>query len=138
MGYEQIPDYWKQGLDRVEDRDFKYTTISLNDTYEMGFGHALQMIERNGGSVDGEEVIIHVTAPEPVKYEVAFEGHYPVENQTIRWGENQLTQGGNTEYAIEFENVADVQIRNNRITSPDDKSLKELVKAKNVSGLGME
>jgi hypothetical protein len=31
IGYSDIPDYWKQGLDRVEDEDFKYTTMSLND-----------------------------------------------------------------------------------------------------------
>jgi hypothetical protein len=103
LGYEQIPDYWKQGLDRVEDMDFKYTTISLNDTYEMGFGHALEMIKRNGGTVGEEELSIRVTEPRAVKYEVAFEGHYPTENQIIRWGENQLTHQGNTEYAIEFE-----------------------------------
>ena len=43
-----------------------------------------------------------------------------------------------TKYAIELENVADVQIRNNRITSPDRKSLKDLVRAKNVSDLEMD
>lgn len=43
-----------------------------------------------------------------------------------------------TEYAIELENVADVVIRNNRITSPDGKSMKNPVKAKNVSILEMD
>jgi hypothetical protein len=43
-----------------------------------------------------------------------------------------------TEYAIEFDNVADVHIRNNRITSPDGKSQEQLVKAKNVSDLEMK
>ena len=83
--------------------DFKYTTISLNDTYRMGFGHALEMIKRNGGSVGEDEVKIEVKEPQAVKFEVAFEGHYPIENQMIRWGENQLKHGGSTEYAIKFE-----------------------------------
>ncbi len=43
-----------------------------------------------------------------------------------------------TEHAIELENVADVQIRNNRITSHDGKSLKNPVKSKNVSNLEMD
>ena len=43
-----------------------------------------------------------------------------------------------TKYAIELENVADVVIRNNRITSPDGKSLKDLVRVKNVSELEMD
>jgi hypothetical protein len=40
IGYSNIPDYWKQGLDKVEDVDFKYTTISLNDVYDLGIKHA--------------------------------------------------------------------------------------------------
>ncbi len=43
-----------------------------------------------------------------------------------------------TKYAIELENVADVVIRNNRMTSPDGKSLKDLVRVKNVSELEMD
>jgi hypothetical protein len=34
LGYDAIPDYWKQGIERVEDMDFKYTTMSLNDVYK--------------------------------------------------------------------------------------------------------
>jgi len=105
MGYDQIPEYWKQGLDKVEDMDFKYTTISLNDTYDMGYRHALEMIKRNGGTVSENEVSIKVTEPEAVKFEVAFEGHYPIDNQIVKWGENRMTYGGNTGYDIEFEGI---------------------------------
>jgi len=76
-GYKNIPDYWKQGLDEVEAIDFKYTTISLNDAYDMSFRHAQQMIERNGGEVREDEVVIRFQEPEMVPLEVAFEGHYP-------------------------------------------------------------
>ncbi len=79
VGYDGIPDYWKQGLAEVESIDFKYTTISLNDAYEMSFRHALEMIERNGGSFDENSVTIAVQQPEAVPLEVAFEGHYPKE-----------------------------------------------------------
>ncbi|GHT62520.1 hypothetical protein AGMMS50239_16050 [Bacteroidia bacterium] len=37
MGYGNIPEYWMKNLKLVEDRDFAYTTISLNKAYQMEF-----------------------------------------------------------------------------------------------------
>jgi len=74
MGYEAIPEYWAAGLDQVEDMDFKYTTISLNKTYDMSFRHALQVIEANGGSVTKDSVKILVQMPKPVALEIGWEG----------------------------------------------------------------
>jgi len=83
IGYDNIPDYWKQGLAEVEPIDFKYTTISLNDAYDMSYRHALQVIERNGGAVDDRKATIIVQKPEPVRLEVGFEGHYPIEKKDL-------------------------------------------------------
>ena len=83
LGYSKIPDFWKQGLDKVEDRDFKYTTMSLNDTYDASYRQALQLIKRNGGKVKKQEAIIKVQEPKPVRLEVGFEGHYPVERRML-------------------------------------------------------
>ncbi|MBN2410911.1 ADP-ribosylglycohydrolase family protein [candidate division KSB1 bacterium] len=98
LGYSRIPDFWKQGLDKVEDIDFKYTTMSLNDTYDMSYRQALQVIERNGGRVDDKEVTISVQQPRAVKLEVGFEGHYPVK----RTG---LDTKFSTETSFEFEGI---------------------------------
>lgn len=76
-GYSNIPEYWKQGLSEVEPIDFKYTTISLNDAYELSFKHALEMIKRNGGEVGDNEVTIKLQKPKTVPLEIAFEGHFP-------------------------------------------------------------
>lgn len=78
LGYSSIPSYWKQGLDKVEDRDFQYTTMSLNDAYQLSYEQALAVIQRNGGRVEKNEVSIPVQEPEPVRLEVGFEGHFPV------------------------------------------------------------
>lgn len=78
LGYSHIPEYWMKNLREVEDLDFAYTTISLNKTYRMSFSHALQMVERNGGRVEGEQVTIRCQQPVAVRYEKAFEGHFPV------------------------------------------------------------
>jgi hypothetical protein len=103
IGYDNIPDFWKQGLDRVEDMDFKYTTISLNDVYDMSFRHALEMIAGNGGKEGEQEVTIPLEKPLPVKYEKAFEGHFPVKNIPVLGNERQLLPGGNAEYGFAFE-----------------------------------
>jgi hypothetical protein len=79
IGYSRIPGYWKQGLSLVEDLDFKYTTISLNKAYQLSLKHALELIARNGGEVEGDRVVIKVQDPMPVPLEVAFKGHYPKE-----------------------------------------------------------
>lgn len=77
IGYSNIPEYWMKNLREVEGMDFAYTTISLNKTYQMSFNQALQMIERNGGKIGANDVTITCQQPKPVRYEKAFEGHYP-------------------------------------------------------------
>jgi len=83
LGYKNIPDYWKQGLAEVEPIDFKYTSISLNDVYDMSYRQALEVIKKNDGKVDSENVTIKVQKPIPVKLEVGFEGHYPSERKEL-------------------------------------------------------
>ncbi len=77
LGYDKIPDYWKDPVKPVEDLDLKYTTISLNDVYRIGYKHALQVIEKQGGRINDSTVDIVFQHPEAVKYEVSFENEYP-------------------------------------------------------------
>jgi hypothetical protein len=98
LGYEKIPAYWKQGLGVVEPIDFKYTTMSLNDTYEMSYRHALEVIRSAGGNTDGEKVLIQVEDPRPVRLEIGFEGHYPTERRRI---EERFTD----ETSLTFEGI---------------------------------
>ena len=74
MGYSNIPEEWLAPLKRAEDIDFAYTTISLNDAYKMSYSHALQMIERGGGKITDNEVIIKSQKPKAVRFEESFEG----------------------------------------------------------------
>lgn len=83
IGYDRIPEYWRRGLAKVEDRAFSYTDISLNKAYQMSFDQAIQVVQQNGGSVAGDSVTIVCQLPEPVRYEKAFENLYPVTKQTI-------------------------------------------------------
>ena len=98
LGYDKIPAYWKQGLKEAEDIDFKYTTMSLNDVYGIGMKHALQVIERNGGKVSGETVIIAAQTPTAVRLEQGFTGHFPTEKRSIN---QNLTD----EYTTTFDGI---------------------------------
>ncbi len=102
LGYSKIPEYWKQGLDKVEDIDFKYTAISLNDVYNMGYNHALQNIKRNGGTILNDDITLKPQKPFAVKYEKGFINHYPSEILHIEESNRRLNEN-NTIYNFEFE-----------------------------------
>lgn len=89
IGYEKIPAYWKQGLKNAEDIDFKFTTMSLNDVYNIGVKHALQTIEQNGGKVSGDNITIKTQTPVAVKFEKSFTGMYPVAKIPVQWNDKK-------------------------------------------------
>ncbi|MEY4628856.1 MAG: hypothetical protein RLZZ595_1182 [Bacteroidota bacterium] len=83
LGYDNIPSYWKMGLKECEDIDFKYTSTSLNEVYEIGLKHALENVVRNGGKIEGNTITIKKQVPIPVKLEEAFKSHVPTEKKWI-------------------------------------------------------
>lgn len=83
IGYSNIPEYWMKNLKEVEDLNFAYTDISLNRAYKMSFSQALQVVERNGGSISGDDVTIKCQQAVPVRYEKAFENMYPIEKMPV-------------------------------------------------------
>lgn len=97
LGYRQIPAYWKMGLQEAESIDFKYTTMSLHDVYDIGFKHALQNIERNEGKITGDSVIIKRQNPLTVKFEKSFRGIFPVKTISPIVSENK------NEISFDFE-----------------------------------
>lgn len=103
FGYDYIPEFWKNGLSDIESIDFKYTTISLNDAYELSLKHALQMIERNGGTINGDNVTISVQSPITVPFEEAFTGHFP--KKKMRLGEMKEAVEIEDEFSFEFEGI---------------------------------
>ena len=104
LGYSNIPDYWKKGLQHVEDVDFKYTSISLLDVYEMGNKQAIQNIERNGGSVTQDNIIIKPQRPVAVKFEKGFKNHVPAGFLHIDQS-HKLLNNKNSSYLFEFQGV---------------------------------
>ena len=98
LGYSKIPDFWKNPVLKVEDMDFKYTTMSLNDVYQYGTKHALAILEKNGAQLTGETITIPVQEIKPVNSEAGFQEHYPVERKRIG---SEITRE-NPELELEF------------------------------------
>lgn len=98
-GYSHIPGYWKKCLKEAEDIDFKYTTMSLNDVYRIGYKHALGNIMKNGGEVKDNEVIIPLQKPAAVRFEKGFDGHFPVAKRTLE------ISGNSNEISFDFEGI---------------------------------
>lgn len=83
LGYSGIPEEWKESLYEVEDLPFAYTDVSLNRLYEIGLKHAMAVIAKEGGQLDGDQVTIYTQRPVAVRYEKSFEGHYPLEKIAV-------------------------------------------------------
>ncbi|HVU54731.1 MAG TPA: ADP-ribosylglycohydrolase family protein [Puia sp.] len=94
LGYDKLPEYWKKGLSGAEDIDFKYTSISLNKVYAIGYKHALENIRRNGGQTANGDVSIKTQEPKPVKLEQSFQGLYPVRKDDV---------GMNADHTVAFD-----------------------------------
>jgi hypothetical protein len=101
LGYSNIPEDWKKAVYPVEDMDFKYTTVSLNDVYEMGNKHALQVLAKNETKFEGDNIDIPFQQIKPVALEVSFEGHFPVS----RDGLNKKLDKANKEIEFDFTGI---------------------------------
>ncbi|MBW8327034.1 MAG: ADP-ribosylglycohydrolase family protein [Prolixibacteraceae bacterium] len=99
LGYSTIPEYWRAPVYPVENMDFKYTTMSLNDVYELGYKHAIAVLEKNGATINGDAVEIPFQEIVPAKLEVCFEGHFPIERNHVGKQLNSI----NKESEFEFE-----------------------------------
>jgi hypothetical protein len=77
LGYSKIPAFWLKPLQEIEALDFEGTDMSLAKAYDMSFRHATEMIKLEGGTVDGEKIVIPSKDPVPVAFEQNFEKTYP-------------------------------------------------------------
>jgi len=78
LGYSNIPVFWLKPLQEIEQLDFENTTMSLGKAYDISFKHAIGMIEKAGGTVHGDSVLIPFAEPVPVAFEQNFEKTFPV------------------------------------------------------------
>ncbi len=77
-GYSGIPPFWLRPLQEIEPLNFENTEMSLAKAYEISYRHAEEMINKAGGTIDGEKAVIPYQTPVPVKFEQNFEKTHPV------------------------------------------------------------
>ena len=102
LGYENLPDYWSNGLSIIEDMDFKHTNTSLNDVYEISFKHAMELILQNNGEIENDVVKIR---KEPVKVapmEQNFVGYKLSDRIAV---DEKITFDKSQEFEIEFDGI---------------------------------
>jgi hypothetical protein len=96
LGWSRIPEQWKAGLAEVEGRRFPYMDFSLRDLYGFSFNQALDVIRRNGGTVQDKEVVINPGTIRPARFEINFPGLRPTEKREF---EVKLEK----EFGLDFE-----------------------------------
>lgn len=82
-GYSNIPDFWLKPLQQVEALFFENSSMSLNLAYDMSLKHALELIQRKGGTVEGDFVKIPLQRPVAVKFEQNFVNTWPIARKKI-------------------------------------------------------
>jgi len=118
MGYSRIPEYWSGGLNSIEDMDFQYTSMSLNDVYEISFRHALELVEKNGGEVTEGEVKIKLQDAITAPMEQNFPGYLLAEDISI---DRHIMSADDQELEMEFEGIGVVLKGRARHTDFDDR-----------------
>ncbi|MDO9154203.1 MAG: ADP-ribosylglycohydrolase family protein [Paludibacter sp.] len=78
LGYSNIPDFWLKPLREIELLNFEGTTISLSEAYQLSYKHALKIIQKGGGKIETDKVIILYQKPKAVAFEQNFENTFPI------------------------------------------------------------
>lgn len=99
LGFSQIPADWKKGLEEIEILKPKGLEISIKEAEDLSLKLALEMIKRNGGKIEHNNIFIPSRHFSPLPYEVNFPNLYPKERRELNLRLSEI----NSETTIEFE-----------------------------------
>ena len=88
LGYEAIPEQWKSGIPPIADQKFSYTDFTFHTIVESTRKRAVALVERNGGRLEGESLLVKTQEPQPAKLELWDDYGSPAEQIPIedpRW-----------------------------------------------------
>lgn len=77
IGYDKIPERWMDNLREIENINFPYTNLTLNKVYQLSLNQALQVIKKNNGKVENDQITIQTQIPKSVRFEKGFANLYP-------------------------------------------------------------
>ena len=102
IGLDKIPGYWKLGLDLVEDRDFKFTNLSLNEASALSLKHAIENVIHHGGEEVENQLNIPVNEIRKVHLEQSFPEMQPT-NKIDPDKKEGVLDSQNPSYQFSFE-----------------------------------
>jgi hypothetical protein len=88
LGYRRIPDDWKSGIAAIADQKFRFTDYSFRSIVDSTQKRALALVVREGGRLEGDELIVKTQAPKPARLAVWDDYGSPVERilaSDARW-----------------------------------------------------
>jgi len=71
-GFTGLPQNMQKGVTDIGDSLFIHTTYSFNSAVTGTYKYALDLIEKDGGKVEGEKIMIKTQLPEKPELEVSF------------------------------------------------------------------
>lgn len=83
-GWSGIPDKWKPAIEKCQDIDFPYTSISLNRIYELNLQLIGDVLRREGMPAGEDVYTVRLQEPHEVPYEESFAGLKPVERRVLK------------------------------------------------------
>ncbi|MBI1356686.1 MAG: ADP-ribosylglycohydrolase family protein [Acidobacteria bacterium] len=83
LGYQAIPEKWKSGIPPRSDEKFSYTNFTFKTIVESTQKRAIALVERNGGRLEGDRLLIRKQEPQAPKLEVWDDYGSPVEQISV-------------------------------------------------------
>lgn len=88
LGYERIPAKFSAGIGPIRNQKFKFTDYTFDSIVASTQRRALALIERNGGTVQGDLISVALQAPKPARLEAMPDLGSPAERIAVsdpRW-----------------------------------------------------
>jgi hypothetical protein len=78
-GFKRIPDQWKSGIAGIAGTKFRYTDYTFESIVDGTQKRAIALAQKNGGRLDGENLVVKLQAPKAAKLELWDDYGSPVE-----------------------------------------------------------
>jgi hypothetical protein len=78
-GYDRIPEVWKGGIPAIAGKKFSYTDFTFEEIVESTYNRAIALVKKNGGRVQGDNLVVRLQKPKAAKLEVWDDYGSPVE-----------------------------------------------------------
>jgi hypothetical protein len=88
IGLEEIPEKYKEHIFKIANEKFRYTDFSFNTIVDSTLKRAIEAAKANGGSVEGDTVIVKMQTPQAPKLDIWDDYGSPVEridSSDARW-----------------------------------------------------